>query len=993
MADFLATRYLDDRGSDNRFYVAPPAQHDRIVRHYQAAKADLWSGDWANCDDGYCLRNLVRHLAASLPALERPADKAARVGELYDVVLDQGFRARQRDVPGGPAAMYDDVRTAVEVGLAPPASGADDRLVELIEAMAADAEVERRGLAFEALVRLAAKDGESGTRRALDAMVRLLATDSPDAWTVAVKAAASSPGALEVFRRAAADDRETVRQTALLYAYLQWRPDDPDCLPVRLYADLAPRVKITGQLLHKADRLVLDFLAGLSITIYINHPDRPEVVAQTAALWYELLKDRLKLHLLNRKAFVKLATPLVAQLYSKRLLDAALFSGLQDADEFFAADDAERKAIGRVVPLFDPASDLAAQVDDVAALLQSPLAISRMVGAMVVAVHAFDDPAATEALVRQLFGRLDGQGRRWALWAFSVLIEKSPEAWVPLLEDLTRTFVEENGDVFLAADGGTRAPFDIDLLPLGLAYGRRGGPMTSFGTLLAGAEPALLARVVRGLAAVGFFCPQATLQTMREAWPRLSDPALEETLGATLATVPGPPRRHRRPVPAGGRGVAAAAPAGRPGGRRRARPSLRGVDRVLQQRRPPGALPSPDAGQPAPGHRRRPGHGQERQGLRPPDHAPADGHGPRRRLPPRTVDRAVTTWAPVVRRHRRLQAVGLFVRLSALGTTLAVVLLGAASVAPSLSWRTAALLAAVAVGFHVFAYVHNDVVDLPIDRTEPRRAVSPLVRGAIAPDAALAIAVAAVPVTLAVAAAAGSGAGAGRALASLVAAFALMAAYNVLGKRTSVPPVLDVVQGLGWGALLLYGAAARGPWTSLTWWLVAFWTWFIVLANGVHGGLRDVANDARCGARTTAILLGATADRDEDGHGRVAIPRAIVVYGWALHGGLVALAVGAWTFAGLGYDPVARALTLAALLALGGVGGRALAAAAASDGDPETLRLAGTVHLLLLMALPVALLLPWLRPGFRAVVVVGFLAPLAALGWLPDLVRWVRRCL
>jgi len=536
MADFLGTRYLDDRGTDNRFYVAPPQRHDGIVRHYQRSLTELWGGDWANCDDGYCLRNLVRHMSASLPALERPADRAERVDALLRVVLDPGFASRQREVPGGAAAMYDDVRTAIEAGLAPPVGlpGAPDWLVGLVEALAVAPEVERRGLAAEALARLAAKDASAGTRRALDTMIRLLATDSADAWNVALETAASAPGALEVFRRAAADDREALRQTALLYAYLQWRPDDPECLPPRLYADLAPRVNITGQLLHKEDRLVLDFLAGLSITVYVNHPDRPEVVAQTAALWYDLLKNRLKLHLLNRRVFVKLATPLVAQVYSKRLLDAALFSGFQEAGEFFAAD---REAISRVVPLADPAADVAGRGDDLAALLQSPLALSRMVGAMVLAIHAFHDPAGSEPLVRNLFGRLDGLGRRWALWSFSVLIERSPEAWVPLLEDLTRTFVEENGDAFLAADGGTRAPFDIDLLPLGLAYGRRGGPMSSFGTLLAGAEPGVLARVVRGLAAPGLFFPQAVLQTMREAWPRLSDPALEDSLATTLATV------------------------------------------------------------------------------------------------------------------------------------------------------------------------------------------------------------------------------------------------------------------------------------------------------------------------------------------------------------------------------------------------------------------------------------------------------------------------
>jgi 4-hydroxybenzoate polyprenyltransferase len=350
----------------------------------------------------------------------------------------------------------------------------------------------------------------------------------------------------------------------------------------------------------------------------------------------------------------------------------------------------------------------------------------------------------------------------------------------------------------------------------------------------------------------------------------------------------------------------------------------------------------------------------------------------------------VTAWAPVVRRHRRLQAVGLFVRLSALGTTLAVVLLGAASVSPSLPWATAAVLVIVAVGFHVYFFVSNDVIDLPLDRLEPRRAVSPLVRGTIGRDAALAIALAAVPVTLAVA---GSGPGGARAWWSLVVGLALMTAYNLLNKRTSVPWLLDVVQGMGWAAFFLYGAATRGPWGDLTWWLAAFWMGLMILANGVHGGLRDVANDARCGARTTAIAMGARADAD----GRVVLPGGVVAYAWALHVGLVAVVLGAWAFGDLGYSAVARGVTLVAILGLGAAGAWALAAAANDGGDPEALRLAGTLHLLLLMAMPVAVLLPWLETGFRVVVVVGFLAPLAALGWLPDLVRFmgargVRRC-
>jgi hypothetical protein len=539
MADFLATPYVDDRGSDNRFYVAPPKQHDRIVRHYQTSRAELWGGDWSNCDDGYCLRNLVRHMSASLGALDRPADRAARIDELYDVVLDPGFRARQREVPGGPAAMYDDVRTAVEVGLAPPPPGGDDRLVQLVEAFAVAPEVELRGLAAEALVRLAGQEKAAGTRRALDTMLRLLASDSADAWHVALKTAGSAVDAgaaegLEVFRKAASDPRDPVRQAAGFYAYLHWRPDDPTCLPLRLFEDLEPRVTIRGQVLRKQDRLVLDFLAGLSITIYVNHPDRPEVVAQTGALWYKLLKNRLKLHLLNVKAFVKVATPVVAQLYSKRLLEAALFSGPQEARRFFASD---RSAIRRLLPFVDPTTDVTGSEDDLAALLQSPLAVSRMVGAMVLAIHAFHDPTGTDAFVRSLFERLDDTGRRWTLWAYTVLVEKSPPAWTGLLEDLTRRFASENRAAFLAGDGGVGAPFDIDLLPLGLAYGKQGGPMTLFATLLADTDPAVVARVVRGLAAVGFYYPHAVLETLREAAAAVLDPAVEDSLATTLATM------------------------------------------------------------------------------------------------------------------------------------------------------------------------------------------------------------------------------------------------------------------------------------------------------------------------------------------------------------------------------------------------------------------------------------------------------------------------
>jgi 4-hydroxybenzoate polyprenyltransferase len=202
----------------------------------------------------------------------------------------------------------------------------------------------------------------------------------------------------------------------------------------------------------------------------------------------------------------------------------------------------------------------------------------------------------------------------------------------------------------------------------------------------------------------------------------------------------------------------------------------------------------------------------------------------------------------------RLWHIYRFIRFSALGATAILPLLGAASVAPRIEPALLLGLLAAALLFHCFAYVLNDVIDLPIDRLEPQRATFPLVRGMVSPAQALAFALAQVPLAFALTAWLGGGPAA---FGALALAFALMAVYNLWGKRAPFPPLTDLAQGLGWAALLVYGAALAGPPAPLTAALAAFEVVFILLINGVHGPLRDLANDLRCGARTTAILLGA----------------------------------------------------------------------------------------------------------------------------------------
>ena len=330
---------------------------------------------------------------------------------------------------------------------------------------------------------------------------------------------------------------------------------------------------------------------------------------------------------------------------------------------------------------------------------------------------------------------------------------------------------------------------------------------------------------------------------------------------------------------------------------------------------------------------------------------------------------------------RRLAAIARFTRFSAVGGTVLLPVLGAAAVVPLPRPSLVAGLVAVAIAFHLFAYVVNDVVDLPVDRTEPRSAASPLVTGAMRPWQALAIAVAQVPIAAGLTALLGGGA-AGQ--AALAAGLVLLAAYDVWGKRCPFPPLTDLVQGLGWAAMVVYGAVAAGGVTPLAWLLAAYVVVFIVFLNGVHGSLRDLANDHRHGVRTTAIVLGARPDPD----GTPRVPGRLVAYAVALQVALVAIVLPAtvccvpargpgWRVAGVGLAVVLSALALGMLSMIGRL-------AAHRDGW----RSAGMVHALVNLALPVALVAPSADRRLTAAFLALPLTPLLTHPWAPAALRW-----
>jgi 4-hydroxybenzoate polyprenyltransferase len=242
-----------------------------------------------------------------------------------------------------------------------------------------------------------------------------------------------------------------------------------------------------------------------------------------------------------------------------------------------------------------------------------------------------------------------------------------------------------------------------------------------------------------------------------------------------------------------------------------------------------------------------------------------------------------------------IRAIRDFGRLTAAGLALSGVAIGYASAgAPLRVWRLTGLLL-IALAFHTVAFALNDIFDLEIDRTNPERAASPLVSGVVSVRTAAMLvglcagACFAMDVAFFGFSAAATG--------LLAVAYIGLVVYDACTKRFGPPILLEIVQGLGWGSLVLYGAEraeavageAGGHASGVSVRALpgfAFVLLFVMLVNGVHGGLRDLRNDLLHKARTTAIQFGARPR--EPG---VLIPVRLRAYAWTLQAGMAALAV------------------------------------------------------------------------------------------------------
>ncbi len=420
-------------------------------------------------------------------------------------------------------------------------------------ALAAADDPELRELALESLVRQHGADAPR-TRAVLDS---LLDTGVSGQQRTALRAAFNiGPAARDLLVRGALSDsaalRDAVRDTLYLIwngvslpggadagsntsaLYFIWR-QAPD-FTHGLMKDLVARLSWLNPL---EARRILAFVLDLTITIYVSHCDRADVVENTASLFHELSVERLHLDkLVLGEALERVVFRVVASVFADRLLRWMLLDDEENPKAFFTLAASQRAVLGQAAALLDPRSELDAARPLLLQMLGAAVPVLRGSATLVLAVHMLADPARAEHTLRALFDALDARGRTWLLAGFSVLLPDTPAAWVPLLETLTQRMLDDT------RSGGSPAPlmptFDGCFVPMGLAYAKRGSDMPMFLPMLqqAGQSPARAARLIESLGVVGFYHPQAVLGLLRpHAKALLGDPITCRALLQALATM------------------------------------------------------------------------------------------------------------------------------------------------------------------------------------------------------------------------------------------------------------------------------------------------------------------------------------------------------------------------------------------------------------------------------------------------------------------------
>jgi 4-hydroxybenzoate polyprenyltransferase len=194
------------------------------------------------------------------------------------------------------------------------------------------------------------------------------------------------------------------------------------------------------------------------------------------------------------------------------------------------------------------------------------------------------------------------------------------------------------------------------------------------------------------------------------------------------------------------------------------------------------------------------------------------------------------------------------------------------------------LLIGIIVGsilHHAWGFSFNEIIDLEVDRRNPDLSHKPLVSGRITKQAAGLLSLLALVLSFIffLIGPLLEGENSMIPLVLLLGATVTGSIYNIYGKKF---PLSDVFIAL-WYALLITAAASSvegwGPYPVGIWAAVVLGFLHILFNNSVEGGLKDVKNDRRSGARTLAVVCNCRGGEDQ-----LVIPALFLGWGYALRG-------------------------------------------------------------------------------------------------------------
>jgi 4-hydroxybenzoate polyprenyltransferase len=223
---------------------------------------------------------------------------------------------------------------------------------------------------------------------------------------------------------------------------------------------------------------------------------------------------------------------------------------------------------------------------------------------------------------------------------------------------------------------------------------------------------------------------------------------------------------------------------------------------------------------------------------------------------------------------RKWKSIAAFFRFEYLPGTIIPPFFGAVMAAVPLTKGIVAGLFGISATFHLFVGLGNDIVDLPMDRKNPARAYSPLVRGIISRRTAFIVALLQIPIAgLIIHFQLGKPIG----YVVIGTSFVCACIYNLWNKVTRFPILMDLIQGIGACAPIIYGALLSGHVSIMVWISALSGMVWMVLLN-LLGGMRDLHTDAPFDVNTTPISMGV---KPLD-NGRLLIPAMVRNYGYIL---------------------------------------------------------------------------------------------------------------